>query len=830
MNDQRFEHEVRAALDEAAPSLPPDRLMHAFEQEARRTRRRPRWLAHSKEPPMYYDSRLAVGSPQVRMVSIMAATLMLLLSLAAVGAGIYRLLQDEIVVDQSGNGDYTTISEALEAASDGTSIVVMPGTYNEYLDVTKDVSIQGSGNRSDVLIEYTHDGQSGGVWGYGLLLDEVDASIRNMEIRGPSDGTAIRALGGSLALEDVVIHSGPFALWTTGSGTIRNVVSYGLILDGAHDVVVEDSQLWCTVRIAGTSGVTFERSRFLLDSEVCVEEPANEVPESNLPNSGGNTREDSTFIEGDPVAYPLAVQVEAASPTFVDSTFELPLLVRARLVEAAAIGVRYELAVYEDPPATRARPVIEDNTFTGLETAISVFDSATPEIRENTFVDNGTAVSVGTSNAVLASNMVSGGGAGFALTAARPELLGNTVEGVAGPAVSIAERAGPILRDNVLCADGEVLDIADTATPDIDDSNEICEVTSDAIVVAADGSGDVTTITEALEAAVDGDEIEVMPGTYEEYLDVTKDVSITGVGERGEILVEYTHEGQDGQTWGYGARLDGVEVAIRNIAFRGPAIADGTAIVAVGGSLSLEDVIVHPGPNSLETSGDGTMRGVELHGATRIGRDSTFTVEDSQLWCEVHPGGGTFIRTEFLYEEAKCPEMEPDCCAQADPTGLVPGIWIETSSPTFIDSTFELEVEIDGLPDPEDPDAPPPGARPVIEGSTFHGLETAITVHDSATASIRENVFTDNATAVSVGKSNAIIEGNTVTGGGSGFVLTSVKPELTRNTVSEVAGPAVSITGAAAPILRDNTLCAVGEVLEIADTATPDIDESNEVC
>jgi hypothetical protein len=40
--------------------------------------------------------------------------------------------------------------------------------------------------------------------------------------------------------------------------------------------------------------------------------------------------------------------------------------------------------------------------------------------------------------------------------------------------VSLAERAAPILRDNVLCAEGEVLEMAGTATPDIDESNEVC--------------------------------------------------------------------------------------------------------------------------------------------------------------------------------------------------------------------------------------------------------------------------------------------------------------------------------------------------------------------
>ena len=55
-----------------------------------------------------------------------------------------------------------------------------------------------------------------------------------------------------------------------------------------------------------------------------------------------------------------------------------------------------------------------------------------------------------------------------------PALSGNTVEDVARPAVSIIGMAAPILRDNVRCAEGEVLEIADTANPDIDGSNEIC--------------------------------------------------------------------------------------------------------------------------------------------------------------------------------------------------------------------------------------------------------------------------------------------------------------------------------------------------------------------
>ena len=40
----------------------------------------------------------------------------------------------------------------------------------------------------------------------------------------------------------------------------------------------------------------------------------------------------------------------------------------------------------------------------------------------------------------------------------------------------------------------------------------------------------------------------------------------------------------------------------------------------------------------------------------------------------------------------------------------------------------------------------------------------------------------------------------------------------------------MSIIGMAAPILRDNVLCAESDALHIDATASPDIDESNEIC
>ena len=71
-----------------APSQGPQDLLDDVFLTTGRIRPRPRWLALIKEPPMRYSSRVAVGSPTVRLVTIAALTLVLLMaSLAAVGIG-----------------------------------------------------------------------------------------------------------------------------------------------------------------------------------------------------------------------------------------------------------------------------------------------------------------------------------------------------------------------------------------------------------------------------------------------------------------------------------------------------------------------------------------------------------------------------------------------------------------------------------------------------------------------------------------------------------------------------------------------------------------------
>jgi hypothetical protein len=86
--DDRFERLLGDVLADAAPVREPDRLVPEILRAARRVHRWPRWLALIKEPPMRFSSRVAVGSPTLRLASIMALTLALVLALgAAVAVG-----------------------------------------------------------------------------------------------------------------------------------------------------------------------------------------------------------------------------------------------------------------------------------------------------------------------------------------------------------------------------------------------------------------------------------------------------------------------------------------------------------------------------------------------------------------------------------------------------------------------------------------------------------------------------------------------------------------------------------------------------------------------
>ena len=115
--DARLEQRVADALNRAASTREPDGLLDSALSTVGRTRTRPRWLALIKEPPMRIHSRVAVGSPTVRLAYLFMLTLLLtIVATGAVVAGASLLPNPAIVVAQDGSGTVPTITEAVALA------------------------------------------------------------------------------------------------------------------------------------------------------------------------------------------------------------------------------------------------------------------------------------------------------------------------------------------------------------------------------------------------------------------------------------------------------------------------------------------------------------------------------------------------------------------------------------------------------------------------------------------------------------------------------------------------------------------------------------------
>jgi hypothetical protein len=123
------------------------------------------------------------------------------------------------------------------------------------------------------------------------------------------------------------------------------------------------------------------------------------------------------------------------------------------------------------------------------------------------------------------------------------------------------------------------------------------------IVVALDGSGDATTIAEAIELARDGDRILVRPGVHQAGFVLAKDVTIQGDGAREDVIVESSESGQLGERWEtnlrYAMLLEETSAELRGLTIRWSGGKHSKLIVR-GGSPSLRDLrLVAPGENQV---------------------------------------------------------------------------------------------------------------------------------------------------------------------------------------------------------------------------------------
>jgi hypothetical protein len=150
-------------------------------------------------------------------------------------------IAETLVVDQSGAGDYITIQEAINEASEGDTIQIGPGTYLEYLDVKKNVSLIGAGPNFTWLNSASKP-DNNTVCGI-YIIKALSGTISGMRITAIQHGINFSVSGCSLTIRNCIFDNCANGVSTHDiSNTIylyNNVFAYCNI--GFYGYVKDDS-------------------------------------------------------------------------------------------------------------------------------------------------------------------------------------------------------------------------------------------------------------------------------------------------------------------------------------------------------------------------------------------------------------------------------------------------------------------------------------------------------------------------------------------------------------------------------------------------------------
>jgi len=365
-----------------------------------------------------------------------------------------------------------------------------------------------------------------------------------------------------------------------------------------------------------------------------------------------------------------------------------------------------------------------------------------------------------------------------------------------------------------------------------------------AIVVAADGSGDVTTLGDGVAMAGDGDIVLVRPGTYTETITITQDIEIRGDGEMGSVVIRAPDDGPSTETGVLASRpvadqryailIIEADPMITGLTFSG----EPSAVVAMGGAPTIAG-------NHFE--GVGLEQPYEVEGgrnAIVVGRGSRAIIRDNRV-VDSGPiasydlsepliegnelAGGSHILGGFG-EEAEIRGNHLEWASwgiesRGDTAPLIEGN-------TLIEVGFPIHAE---------------GGAAIISGNHIeHGSsrDTGITYNDGAGV-IEVNTVDGYARGVAVWDFDGEIIGNTIDSGFEGLNLTDSSGTVGGNRITAVftginlsgSSPdvvdnriegsvnAVSIAGPeSAPSFSGNELCGTTKSVALSDGATePDL-------
>lgn len=369
-------------------------------------------------------------------------------------------------------------------------------------------------------------------------------------------------------------------------------------------------------------------------------------------------------------------------------------------------------------------------------------------------------------------------------------------------------------------------------------------------VVAADGSGDFSTIQAAVDAAAAGDTVSVLPGTYTEAIVIDKDLTLVGEGPREDVVIRApagevdTLDEFEEHEQPHGLMLTGSSVVITDLTVEAPL--GSTGIGSTAGSPLIERVTLV----RIESEDAGeyadyyvmgfygesspTVRDSEWNGYTAV-RDVAATFEGNTISLDgisIDGPGGTVVRGNTFLDGGWVNTSGAIATIEGnDFTGgavsFDSGSVVELRGNTFRgipDTGLAMSMEgsaiiLDGS-----------GTRAVISDNTVSGVPTGIWLDSNASAEIDGNAIGADAIAIVVDSSKDVgITNNTIEGEGAGVVLTGPSDASISGNTIDVEGYGISVARMASVAIDDNVVCGDKASIWVADGAETEMGD-NELC
>jgi parallel beta-helix repeat protein len=138
---------------------------------------------------------------------------------------------DDVAGSGSGNPaeDFTSIQDAVDAASSGDTVYVYAGTYNEQVTIEKTLTLEGE-NKDTTIVQGPAGGS--GIW----LKSVTGVTVKNFHVKGARWNIKVESSSGNIITNNKASDSswfGIFLIYSSNNEIIKNTVtgnSYGMYL------------------------------------------------------------------------------------------------------------------------------------------------------------------------------------------------------------------------------------------------------------------------------------------------------------------------------------------------------------------------------------------------------------------------------------------------------------------------------------------------------------------------------------------------------------------------------------------------------------------------